>query len=414
VQILMISYEYPPLGGGVGVACAAVLSELSRWRGIRIDLVTSGPGPAQERIRFSPQVEIHKLPVGKKQFHQYWRSRELLQWTWNAVRYVDELVGRRRYDLCHCWGGWPSGFIGHRLRRQFPYVVALRGSDVPGYNKRLWLLDPLIFRHLSRRIWHDASRLLALSTALRALAWHTLPGAVIDILPNGVDTLRFAPGTARSPFMLLFAGRLIERKGVHHLIEAVARLSEGASSVRLVIAGDGPERARLQALVQRYGLEARVEFLGHLPKDCLAEVYRDASVLVVPSDTEALGNVVLEAMASGLAIITTRTGASELIDGNGQVIEAPNPASIKVAIERYLSSPELLTEHQRMSRMLAEAMSWESVARDLLAIWSEITERAPGSERSEPAPGRANVATHTEHLAKPQGVSQWSRGFDRP
>ena len=155
--------------------------------------------------------------------------------------------------------------------------------------------------------------------------------------------------------------------------------------MRLVVAGDGPERARLQALVQRYVLEARVEFLGHLPKDRLAEVYRDASVLVLPSDTEALGNVVLEAMASGLAIITTRTGASELIDGNGQVIEARNPASIKAAIECYLSNPELLAEHQRMSRMLAQAMSWQSVARDLLTIWSEVTERAPGPD----AAGRA-------------------------
>ncbi len=417
LRILMISYEYPPLGGGVGVACGEVLGELSRCPGVCIDLVTSGPGPAQERIQFSQQIEIHKLPIGKKKFRQYWRARELLRWTWSALRYADDLVRQRRYDLCHCWGGWPSGIIGYRLRRRFPYVVALRGSDVPGYSQRLWLFDPLVFRHVSRRVWRDAARLLALSDALRRLAWGTLPGVAIDILPNGVDAVRFAPGTARSPFSLLFVGRLIERKSVHHLIEAVAQLSKGQAGVRLIVAGDGPERMRLQALAERRGLEAGVEFLGHLPKDRLAEVYRDASVLVVPSETEALGNVVLEAMASGLAVITTRTGASELIDGNGQVIEAPSPASICAAVERYLSDPELLAEHQQVSRRRAQAMSWQAVAQDLLSIWSEVTREAPepghGSLAPRPA-GFPSPAGGTERRLKLRSVAQDSSGFDQP
>lgn len=110
-------------------------------------------------------------------------------------------------------GGWPSGIIGYRLRRRFPYIVALRGSDVPGYSKRLWLLDPLVFRHVSCGVWRDSARLLALSDNLRRLAWRTGPGIDIDVLPNGVDTARFAPARARPPFGLLFVGRLIDARG---------------------------------------------------------------------------------------------------------------------------------------------------------------------------------------------------------
>ncbi len=404
LRILMISYEFPPLGGGVGVACRQVLDEMSGFPGLRVDLVTSGPGPALECIQFSRRVQIHKLPVGSKPFLQYWRRRELLRWTWKALRYADDLARQQRYDLCHCWGGWPPGIIGYRLRRRLPYVVALRGSDVPGYNKRLRLLDPLVFRRVSRQVWRDAARLLALSDNLRRLAWRTLPGIPIEILPNGVDIVRFAPGSSRPPLPLLFVGRLIERKSVHHLIEAVARLAKSDTGVRLMVAGDGPERMRLEALAERHGLAASVEFLGHLPPDRLAEVYRAASVLVLPSETEALGNVVLEAMASGLAVITTRTGASELIDGNGQLIDVGSPLSIQAAVERYLLDPELLIRHQQASRHLAQSMSWRAVAQNLLSIYREIAQGPAASGCASVSPGAASFRGSRGGITRAKGL----------
>jgi L-malate glycosyltransferase len=395
----MISYEYPPLGGGIGVACRQVVGQLSRCEDLGVDLVTSGPGPALEREQLSQQVEIHKLPVTSKRCPQYWRASELLRWTRQALRYADRLARERRYDLCHCWGGWPSGLIGYRLRRRLPYLIALRGSDVPGYSKRLWLLDPLLFRPLSRRVWREAAQVLALSDDLRRLAWRTLPGKAIDILPNGVDAMRFAPAPTPAPFSLLFVGRLIRRKGVHHLIEAVAQLAKKNAGARLVIAGDGPEKMRLQALAERRGLEAGVEFLGQVPQGRLAEVYRGASILVLPSESEALGNVVLEAMASGLAVITTRTGAGELIDGNGQLIEARSPASIQAAVRRYLCDPKLLVEHQQTSRRLAQSMSWQAVALYLLTIYGDIARQAPGAERIG-VPSRRLAFSATPHRAE--------------
>lgn len=395
----MISYEFPPLGGGIAVACRQVIGELGRCEDLGIDLMTSGPGPALEREQFSRQVEIHKLPVTGKRSPQYWRASELLQWTWQGLRYADRLARERRYDLCHCWGGWPSGLLGYRLRRRLPYLVALRGSDVPGYNERLWLLDPLLFRSVSRRVWRDAAQVLALSDDLRRLAWRTLPGRAIDVLPNGVDTMRFGPAATPAPFSLLFVGRLIKRKGVHHLIEAVARLAEENAGVRLVIAGDGPEKMRLQALAEQRGLAASVDFLGHVPQGRLAEVYRGASILVLPSESEALGNVVLEAMASGLAVITTRTGAGELIDGNGQLIEAHSPASIQAAVRRYLSDRALLLAHQQSSRRLAQSMSWQAVAEYLLTIYGDIARQAPGAKRID-RPSRRLAFSSTPHGAK--------------
>ena len=103
---------------------------------------------------------------------------------------------------------------------------------------------------------------------------------------------------------MLFVGRLVERKGVRYLIEAVQRLSPERRA-RLVIIGDGPERQRLEEQARRSGLEGRVEVRGRVSDRELRQAYADASVFVLPAivdtrgDTEGLGVVLLEAMSYG-------------------------------------------------------------------------------------------------------------------
>ncbi|HEX6010975.1 MAG TPA: glycosyltransferase family 4 protein, partial [Geminicoccaceae bacterium] len=107
-------------------------------------------------------------------------------------------------------------------------------------------------------------------------------------------------------------------------------------------------------------------------------------IFVLPSAHEALGNVVLEAMASGLAVITTRTGASELIRDNGIVIEAADRRSLATAVERYLDDPALLAAHRRNSRRLAETMSWSAMADWYIRIYREAAVHAePGCRRKD-------------------------------
>ena len=83
-------------------------------------------------------------------------------------------------------------------------------------------------------------------------------------------------------------------------------------------------------------------------------------------------NVVLEAMAAGLAIVTTRTGAGELIRDNGVVIDRPEAPAIREAIVRYLQVPELLAAHRKNSRCFAECMSWDRIAESVLTLYSEL------------------------------------------
>ena len=222
LRLLMVNYEFPPFGGGTGVACSHLLDELARRGDLAVDLVTSGPAKCVECGTLSDNITVHRLPTPKRDIH-YWRAEELALWTARALGYASKLARSRQYDLCHCWASWPSGVVGYRLLGQVPYIIALRGSDVPGYNPRLRLLDPLVMRYVCRRIWRHAARIVAVSNELRALALLTQPDARIDVIPNGVDIQAFVPAAAGQNG-LLFVGRLIERKGVNILIDAVRLL----------------------------------------------------------------------------------------------------------------------------------------------------------------------------------------------
>lgn len=369
LRVLMINYEFPPIGGGTGIACSQLLAELADRPGIAVDLVTSGLGTQRYVGALAGNIEVHRLPTAKADMH-FWRAGELFNWTRRAVAYAARLTRQRRYDVCHCWAGWPSGIVGYRLRGRLPYIVSLRGSDVPGYNERLRLLDPLLMRHVSRRVWGRAARVVAVSRNLRALALKTQPAAVIDVIPNGVDVRRFTPGPGEQRG-ILFVGRLIERKGAHFLLAAFKGVLAAVPDATLTVIGDGPERSRLEALAAELRIAGRVGFRGHLARAELPAAYREHAILVLPALADAMPNVVLEAMAAGLAIVTTATGGGEVIRGNGVTVARAKPEALRAALVGYLGDPGLLAQHRATSRRLAEGMAWAAVAEFCLDLYRE-------------------------------------------
>lgn len=376
IRVLMVSYEFPPLGGGTGNACRHLLGEFRDEADLRIELVTSGTGSRLETDVLGEAVRIHRVPVTKKSVH-FWTMAELAQWTWRAMNVSRRMARETDFALCHCWSGWPSGWIGYLLRRRLPYIVALRGSDVPGYNSRLRYLDPLVFRHLSRRVWRRASAVTSVSEHLKSLARRTADDLPIDVIGNGVDTTLFSPGPAPEAFSVLFVGRLIERKRVDLLLRAFRDLGARNERCRLVIVGDGPERQALEELCRGAGLDGQVSFRGVLSTSEIRSVYRSSSVFVMPAVQEGMSNAVLEAMAAGLPVIMTDTGGSDVIRGNGMIVEAGDDESLRAAIARYMEDPNRVRRHGEASRRLAESMSWKNVARAYREIYRRIADAAP-------------------------------------
>ena len=362
LRLLVLCYELPPIGGGTGVACSQVLRLLARRGDLQIEVISSSPTEQAETF-YEGSMTVHLLPVGKRHL-SFWQPDELLRWMLGAARLGRSLAAETPFDLCHCWSGLASGVVGWWLRDRQPYLVSLRGSDTPGYNRRLRLLDPLLLRHVAKRIWRDATGVFAVSPSLRAMARATAPDLTIGLLPNGVDAEFFRPRRNPGRATFVFAGRLIERKGVDCLLEAARIVAARHPGLRLTIAGDGPERTPLEQLRDSLGIGAQVAMVGQLGRAELATLLGEAGVIVLPAVTDAMPNVVLEGMAAGMAVIATETSAAGIVDGNGQLVPPRDAGALAAAIERYLLEPRLLAAHQRRSRELALDRSWDAVAED--------------------------------------------------
>ncbi|MFZ1428228.1 MAG: glycosyltransferase family 4 protein [Geminicoccaceae bacterium] len=398
LRLLVLCYETPPIGGGTGVACMQVLHALAHRTDLHIDMISSGPGRRLEVVH-QGSAAIHLLPVGKRDLN-HWRPDELCRWMVGAVRRATELMRDEPYDLCHCWSGFPAGLVGWWLRHRQPYLVSLRGSDVPGYNRRLRLLDPLLLGHIARRVWRDAAGVVAVSRSLQALAQRTATDLPIGILPNGVDADHFRPGANGGSPSLVFAGRLIPRKGVAFLLDAVAMLKARHAGLNLTIAGDGPERGALETRCQQLGIGPQVTFTGRLDRGELARLLGRSGILVLPAVADAMPNVVLEGMAAGMAIVATQTSAAGIVHDNGAIVPPGDPTALAAAIERYLVDPALLVQHQRRSRVLALGRSWDAVADDHLGHYLDALARgAPrpqdGSDRLGAIPARHDATAAT-------------------
>ena len=354
MRVLMLNYEFPPIGGGAGNANYYLLREFAGQKDITIDLITSCMGPDTTE-KFADNITIHYLDVGKKALH-FWKMTEILRWTCRAERLSKRLIKRHHYDICHCWFGWPSGVIGYLNRKKVPYIVALRGSDVPGYSKRLALADTFLFRPLSKVVWKHAKAVVANSTHLAELAKETYPGR-IDVIPNGVDTRQFRP--RRHPFRhrVLSVGRLIPRKGFDILIHALT-----GTKYSLTIVGDGPERKNLATLAKK--CEVPLTITGAVSHDEMPRYYQSHDIFALASKNEGMSNAVLEAMACGMPIVMTDVGgAEELVNMNGQLV-CQDAGYIREALKNLSICPA-----GRTSRRRALNMNWRSVASQNENIW---------------------------------------------
>lgn len=221
-----------------------------------------------------------------------------------------------------------------------PFSLTLHGPEVFEDAAR-WRLDVKIARARATICISEDGRAKALRHAAAA------DRARVAMIPCGVTLKAYASaarGASTDARGLLFVGRLVPRKGAAVLIESLALLRAAGRDVVLDIAGDGPERDRLAALAAERGLGGAVRFLGPLDEADVARALGEADILVVPSLSEGLPAVIMEAMASGLPVVASAIDAiPELVrDGQtGRLVPPGDPVRLAAAIADFLDSPEL-------------------------------------------------------------------------
>jgi glycosyltransferase involved in cell wall biosynthesis len=176
---------------------------------------------------------------------------------------------------------------------------------------------------------------------------------------------------------LLTVSRLIERKRIDLLIKAVSLAKDAGLDVCLNIAGEGNLGGELRKLSQELNVSERIFFLGRIPSEKMPQIYRQNDVFVMSSAHEGMSNAMLEAMASGLPIITTECeGVKELITDNGIVTERADAESFAEALKTLVQDDKSYKQMSTASRAQAGKLSWNTVARQYLDCYNRVLGKA--------------------------------------
>lgn len=374
MKILFLNLEYPPIGQGAAAHHQQLIKALVENYGVTGTLITSSQD--QDRIEeCAPGVTAVKLDVHKKEAH-YWTAPEIFRYMVRAENYLRQLLKKEQFDLCHCFFGFPCGFLAYRWRKKLPYILFLVGVDVPGPGTRLSKLQPMMMPFY-RRVWGRAGALVANSEDLRQLALKAFPQMDIKTIYNGVDTKSFTPSaTMPSGQELLTVARLIPLKNIHLMIEAVDKLRLKYPQIHFNIVGEGPERQHLEELVQRLKLENNVTFAGYHQRAEMPEIYQKANCFLLLSEREGMSNGLLEAMAGGLPVLVSDVGgARQLVHENGRILTEVTVDNIAAALEDFYQDPAGLAAMGAASRAAAEELSSAKAAQKVMDLSRAILSR---------------------------------------
>jgi glycosyltransferase involved in cell wall biosynthesis len=379
-NLLMLNYEFPPIGGGAGKAHLCLLKEFAGRDDLAIDVLTSSPKPGQSIEKFADNITIYKIGLHKKNLH-FWRKTEVVEWLFKAGFFYKKLIRQNNYDLVHAFFGFPTAYLCYKSTKILPYIISLRGSDVPGYNVRLGV-DYKLLSPLFRRIWKNAAVIVANSTGLAELARKFMPDLDIGVINNGVYTDIFFPEPAKKltqPIKLLTVCRLISRKRIDMLIKAVEYTGKLGMTVQLNIAGQGDLLAELTRLTKELNVGEQVNFMGRIPAEKMPQIYRDNDIFIMSSAHEGMSNAMLEAMATGLPIITTRCeGVEELIDDNGIIVEKDDAELIAGAIKELADDTDRYTQTAAAAGRQAEKFTWPKMAAEYLKCYRAVINKGDG------------------------------------
>ncbi len=383
MRVLFFNYEYPPLGGGAANATEQLFLALKDQEDLVIDLVTSAIDDKQSVEYVGTNITIYRIPIGKNEQNLNYQShKELITYSWKALFFSRTLMRKYTYDLTHSFFTLPCGMISLFIKLFYrkPYVVSLRGADVPGYSERFVLIYRF-FTPLIRFIWWRASHVVTNSRGLTELAQKAAPNQKFLEIFNGIDVQYFTPSNRsieikERDFVILCAARLTYRKGFLEAIEGFATIAEKYAHVRMIVAGgDGGMMRRLKGHAQALSVQHRISFPGYYTKQMAPEMYREADVFLMPSHNEGMSNNVLEALASGLPLLMTPTGGcTELVhEGkNGHVIAFHSSDDIAAKLESIITQPAKAFAMGKESRKIAENLSWQKAADAYYALYKDV------------------------------------------
>lgn len=304
-----------------------------------------------------------------------------------AYRKLARIIRKHQVQTIYTFAH-PSTLIFGTMARRFGSVEKL----IVSFHASGSASGGLLLRGYQRYLLRTADTLVAVAESHKRylVAVEKLDHRKIVVINNGVDTREYRPGPPnevvreelgirRGATVVATVASLKRLKNIHLLLEAAGEIAKDTDDVHYLIVGEGPDRGELEALASKLGIRDQVTFTGF--REDVPDLLRLSHVFVLPSRTEVFSNAILEAMASGLAIVATDVGSSfELVRSgeNGFLVPSEDPTALASALRELLGNPEMLRNFGQKSRRIVEAeYTLESMCERRARLFREVACKTP-------------------------------------
>ncbi len=376
MHILTINHEYPPLGGGGGAAHKELIDEWIAEHDVH--LVTSRfrelpPSEMHGRLRMA---RVHTLRTKQATTHGLALLLFPLMAMWQLWKYR-----REDYDVCNAQFAVPAGIAGVYAKRLFgiPLVVSIHGGDIYDPSKRFsphrWALTRAVVRWVlrsadaiiaqSQNTVENAKRLYGIDTRI-----HILP------LPYSLHALQ--PRKKNNTYTYVGLGRLVKRKAFDDLIAAFATVHAHFPATRLVIIGEGPERAHLEACIANHRVTESVTLMGRVSEEEKFRILQESHCFVLSSLHEGYGVMLQEAIECELPIVSTNHGGQTDFlrnEQNALLVDPQNPAQLAQAMARYYRDANLARKMSLASLQALRIFNPNVIAQTYITIFQNLCVR---------------------------------------
>lgn len=393
ISVVVIPSWYPPLGGdffrehsialaNMGMRIAVMAQNETGIRNNPAEYLMTKPGTAEIKSNGIREItsNIRRIPLLNRKNAIRWTKRLL-----SVYAQYTKVHGHPDIIQAHSsmWGGLAAAWIKEKYG--IPYVITEHRGRFTGKDPRATRLIRNWHVPLLQTAFGKANHIVTVSKPVQHGILQISPqsGTKMSVIPNMTDTRFFCPANTISPdkqtwekphpFTFICVSHLERNKGVDRLLQAFAILKEKIKHIRLIIGGDGPEKRKLKRLCSDLALNDVVFFAGHMERRTLLHKLQTSHAFVLSSVFESFGVVLIEAMACGLPLISTRSGGPEEIinNDNGLLTAGNEPTMLASAMEAMISGYAGY-DRQVIRQIAEEKYSQHVIAKQYIALYSTI------------------------------------------
>ena len=384
MNILMLSWEYPPrVVGGIARVVKELSKELSR-NGHNVYVVTYREGNAKYVEKDENGVNVYRFDCSEINALDF--TSWILHMNFEMVSLASRIVQKEKIDIIHSHD-WLTAFAGKTLKHSFniPLVSTIHATEY-GRNGGIYTKEQKYINDIEWLLTYESQKIIVNSNFMKREAARIFNTKFekIDVIPNGIDLdkfdgfekdLAFRRNYARdNEKIILTIGRMVNEKGVQHLISAMPKILREYQDAKLVVAGKGPMLEELKQIAYNIGVAHKVYFTGYLSGDNVQKMYKNSDIAVFPSTYEPFGIVALEGMLSGVPTVVSDIGGLDEIVKHGLTglkSYAGNSNSIADSVIALLKDEKLSKRiSENAKKEILENYSWKEIAKTTLDTYN--------------------------------------------